>query len=172
MANSDNLPPESDEFKEGGIEPLDKSQKEDGSASKEQEDGGRIVPSADSDSTPMVPLDRTNPNRAIVSILENPSVLDALVHEAPAEVIKFVESADERQFKYYSQKEANRHEESMAREATTRIAIGAVGGAVLVAFGYSAFTGDTSLSAQIIAVIVGGFGGLGIGEIFKKKEEE
>ncbi len=172
MANSDNLPPESDEFKEGEIEPLNKSPNVDSSASKEPVDGGRIVPSADSDSTPMVPLDRADPNRAIVSILENPSVLDALVHEAPAEVLQFVEASDDRQFRYFSQKEANRHQESMAREATTRIAIGAVGSAVLVAFGYSAFTGDTSLSAQIIAVIVGGFGGLGIGEIFKKKEEE
>lgn len=70
------------------------------------------------------------------------------------------------------QKEENRHKEQLASEATKRIAIATIGSATLAAFVYSALTGDVSLSGQIISVIVGGFGGLGLSRIFESKEDE
>lgn len=173
MANPDNLPQDSDEQEAEDPSTQPKSSSNDHSNADQLPDGGRIVPTAnETDSVPMVPITAANPDRAIVSILENPTVLEALVQEAPAEVLEFVKAADERQFKYFTQKEENRHKEQLARENTTRITIGTIGGAVLAAFVYSAFTGDTSLSAEIITAIIGGFGGLGIGKLLQPKEEE
>lgn len=141
--------------------------------SKEKEhhaDSNLIASASVGDSAPMVPLKPTS-DRTVVSIMENPSVLEALVHEAPAEVMEFVEASDNRQFKYFSQKEENRHKELLAGENTKRIAIGVVFGTALIAFVYSAVTGDSTLPNQIITVIVAGFGGLGVRELFQRKEE-
>jgi hypothetical protein len=44
--------------------------------------------------------------------------------------------------------------------------------AVFAAFVYSAITGDKSLSNTIISVVVGGFGGVGIGKVLENKEED
>lgn len=161
MTNSDNLQGDSDRKKIGE------------SNSNSLPDGSKeIVPAADSnEAVPVIPITAASPDRAVLSIMENPTVLEALVHEAPEEVIKFVAAADERQFKFYTQREENRHKEQLARENTTRIAIGTIGGAVLAAFGYSALTGDISLSAEIISVIVGGFGGLGISKLLTPPED-
>ena len=173
MTNPDKLPPESNESNEQRANPSEETleQANNSSSGKERGNDGRN-PSEVADSAPMVPLKPATPDRAIVSIMENPSVLEALVHEAPAEVLQFVEAADDRQFRYFCQKEANRHQERMAREATTRIAIGSVSGAVLAAFIYSAYTGDINLSSTIVTAIIGGFGGLGISKYFQPKEEE
>lgn len=135
-------------------------------------DNSGIVPAADNnEAVPLMPITAVSPDRAIVSFMENPTVLEALVHEAPEEVLKLVAAADERQFKYFTQREENRHKERLARENTTRTVIGTIGGAVLAAFGYSALTGDTSLSTEVITVIVGGFGGLGIGKLLAAPED-
>lgn len=160
MTNSDNLQGDSDEKKIGD------------SNTNALPDAREIVPSANSnEAVPVIPITAANTDRAVLSIIENPSVLEALAHQAPHEVIKFATSADERLFKYSTQKEENRHKERLARENTTRIVVGTIGGAVLAAFGYSALTGDTSLSTEVITVIVGGFGGLGIGKLLTPPED-
>jgi len=170
VSNPDNIPSSSDEHEDP---PSEKAPSGNSSSSgKANGDSIRMIPAPEKDSAPMVPLDTANPDRTVVSIMENPSVLEALVHEAPAEVIKFVESSDDRQFRYYSQKEENRHKERLARETTTRLAVAGVLGCAFAAFGYSAITGDTNLSNQIISVIVGGFGGLGISKLFQNKDED
>lgn len=171
MANPDDAPQDSDERGKGESPPTEEPTSDNNSAGKDQGDSGRIVPTADVDSAPMVPLKPT-PDRAVVSIIENPSVLEALVHEAPAEVLKFVETSDDRQFKYFMQREENRHKERMAREATTRIGIAGIVGAALAGFAYSAFTGDTHLSGQIVVAIIGAFGGFGIDKVLQPKEED
>lgn len=171
MVNPDDTPQDSDERKEGEPSPTKKPTSDNNSAGKEQGDSARIVPTSDVDSAPMVPLKPT-PDRAVVSIIENPSVLEALVHEAPAEVLKFVETSDDRQFKYFMQREENRHKERMAREATTRIAIAVISGAAIAGFAYSAFTGNEMLSSIIVTAVISAFSGLGIKELLKLKEED
>jgi hypothetical protein len=147
-------------------------------SSTQEEDKSRSTPPQDSrlvegdPAYPMVPITAASSDKAVLSVLVNPSVMEALAQDAPQEVLKFAEASDDRQFRYYMQREQNRHKELVAREATTRIAIGAVMGSVFGAFIYSAFTGDTNLSSQIISVIVGGFGGLGISKLLQSKEEE
>lgn len=79
MTSSDDLPQEAD----------------DNSNDKEQENGNRDHQTTDAEeSAPLIPITKADPDRAVLSILENPSVLDALVQEAPAEVIKFVDASD------------------------------------------------------------------------------
>lgn len=87
------------------------------------------------------------------------------------EVIKFVEAADQRQFKYFTQREENRHKELLVSESTKRIAIGSVLVTVFAAFTYSTLTGDSNLASQVIMIIVAGFGGLGIRDLFQRKED-
>lgn len=168
MSNPDDIIHPADESSSKGELPAKQVSSSNNSDSKEQGDGGRIIPAAE----PVVPITTINSDKAVLSVLVNPSVMEALVQDAPQDVLKFAEASDERQFKYYMQQEQNRHQERMAREATTRIAIGSVGGAVLAAFVYSAYTGDTNLSSTIVTAIIGGFGGLGISKFFQPKEEE
>ncbi len=173
MTNPENIPSQPDESKEEGATPVDRLPSNNNSSSgKEQENDDQTARATEVESAPMVPLKSSAPDRTVVSIMENPSVLEALVHEAPEEVIRFVESADDRQFRYYSQKEANRHKELLAGENTKRIAILGVIAVVFGGFAYSTFTHDSALPTQVITVIVAGFGGLGVRELFKRKEEE
>lgn len=144
------------------------------SAPAPEQDRTNLVDPNTAYASPTVPMTLVSSDRPALSVIINPSVMQALAQDTPQELLKFAEASDERQFKYYMQKEQNRHKEQLASENTTRIAVGAVLGAVFAAFTYSAITGDSTLSGQIIAVIVGGFGGLGVGltKVFRPKEDE
>lgn len=90
MTNSDNLSQDSDEAEESSPKQTS-SGNDQSNADQQLPDGGRIVPTAnETASVPMVPITAANPDRAVVSIMENPTVLEALVHEAPAEVMRLL----------------------------------------------------------------------------------
>ncbi len=121
---------------------------------------------------PLVPMSSGTEGKAILSVMVNPSVMEALAQDSPEQLLEFVEKSDDRQYQYYLQKEQNRHNEKIARENTTRIAIASVLSAVFAAFFYSAATGEISLSAEIISALIGGFGGLGIGKVLQRPEDD
>jgi hypothetical protein len=89
--------PGEDEQRE--VSSTDDSSSSNSDVNKKQDDGGRIVPT-NSDVVPVIPGMAISQDTTVVSIMANPSVLDALVQEAPTEVMRFVEAADERQFRY------------------------------------------------------------------------
>ena len=107
-----------------------------------------------------------------IAMMVNPTAIQALAQKAPEKVLDLAESNDRRQFEFYTRIEENRHQQRLAREATTRIGIGAVVGVVGMAFIYAALTRDASLAQIIVAAVVGGFGGLGISVVLAPKKND
>lgn len=58
----------------------------------------------------------------------------------------------------------------LSSERTKRLAIGAVVFVIIVILIYSGITKETFLSQQIINIVVGAFGGVGLIGVFKKKD--
>jgi len=119
---------------------------------------------------PLVPL--VSGTLPVAAQIISPMAFEALAKESPDQLLKFVESYDERQLRFYSLKEENKHRQQIEQEKTKRFGMGLIFATIASVMIYSGLTGDKTLSEKIINVAIGALGGLGAGAVFLQKKSE